>query len=161
MAKKTKKVRKQKAAVVDVKKAAANDKETRIEVKRVPKSGSAVAKGAAYSVLAGRPSRQVVTAVFGKKGYALSWIARAARMNVTPENLCARFKAEPEQMKAAWASLLEKKPLAFIESLRQIRYSRRHVLSHLSGISGHARFAKGVIRQTNALLLRSRPLGRR
>jgi len=109
MAKKTKKVRKRKPAVVDVKKAAANDKETPIEVKRVPKSGSAVAKGAAYSVLAGRPSMQAVSAVFGKTGYALSWVARAARMNVTPENLCARFKAEPERVKADWASLLEKK----------------------------------------------------
>jgi hypothetical protein len=109
MAKKSKKVRKTKAAVVDVKKAAANDKETPIEVKRVPKSGSAVAKGAAYSFLAGRPSKQAVATVFGKSGYALSWIARAARMNVTPENLCARFKAEPEQVKADWASLSEKK----------------------------------------------------
>jgi len=108
MTKKSKKVRKQKG-VVDVKKAAANDKETQIEVKRVPKSGSAVAKGAAYSVLAGRPSKQAVTAIFGKTGYALSWVARAARMNVTPENLSARFKAQPEQVKADWASLLEKK----------------------------------------------------
>src|SRR5258705_8923195 len=109
MAKKSKKVRKQKAAVVDVKKAAANDKETPIEVMRVPKSGSAVAKGAAYSVLAGRPSKQAVTAVFGKTGYALSWFARAARMNVTPENLCAWFKAEPQKVKTDWARLLEKK----------------------------------------------------
>ena len=108
MPKKSKKVRKQKA-VVDVKKAAANDKETQIEVKRVPKSGSAVAKGAAYSVLAGRPSKQAVTAVFGKTGYALSWVARAARMNVTPENLSARFKAQPEQVKADWDRLSEKK----------------------------------------------------
>jgi hypothetical protein len=92
-----------------VKKTAANDKETQIEVKRVPKSGSTVAKGAVYSVLAGRPSKQAVTAVFGKTGYALSWVARAARMNVTPENLCARFKAEPERVKGDWTSLLEKK----------------------------------------------------
>src|SRR5262249_53773905 len=46
--------------------------------KRLPKrNASAVAKGAAFSVLAGRPSKQAVTAVFGKAGYALSWIARA------------------------------------------------------------------------------------
>lgn len=109
MAKKSKKSRKRKADVIDVKKAAANDKETQIEVKRVPKSGSAVAKGAAYSVLAGRPSKQAVTAIFGKTGYALSWVARAVRMNVTPENLCGRFKANPQQVKADWASLLEKK----------------------------------------------------
>src|SRR5437764_10937236 len=109
MARKSKKLRKRKNAVVDVKKAAANDKETQIEVRRVPKSGSAVAKGAAYSVLAGRPSKQAVTAVFGKTGYSLSWVARAARMNVTPENLTARFKAQPEQVKADWDRLSEKK----------------------------------------------------
>ena len=107
MAKKSKKVRKKKAAVVDVKKAAANDKETPIEVKRVPKSGSAVAKGAAHSVLAGRPSKQAVTAVFGKTGYALSWVARAARMNVTPEELCERFKTEPIRVKKSWTDLTE------------------------------------------------------
>jgi hypothetical protein len=109
MARKAKKVRRPKAPVVDVKKAASNDKETPIEVKRVPKSGSAVAKGAAYSVLAGRPSKQAVTAVFGKTGYSYSWVKRAELMNATPENLCARFKAEPGQVKADWASLSEKK----------------------------------------------------
>ena len=35
--------------------------------KKLPKrNASAVAKGAAYAVLAGRPSKQAVTAVFGK-----------------------------------------------------------------------------------------------
>ena len=43
--------------------------------KRVPKRNtSAVAKGAAYAVLATRPSKQAVIAVFGKSGYALSWV---------------------------------------------------------------------------------------
>jgi len=105
MAKKSKKVRKQKAVVVDLKKAAANDKETPIEVKRVPKSGSVVAKGAAYSVLAGRPSKQAVTAVFGKTGYALSWAARADRLGVTPEELCERFKTDPNRVKKLWVEL--------------------------------------------------------
>jgi hypothetical protein len=106
MAKKSKKVRKQKAAVIDVKKAAANDKETPTEVKRVPKSGSAVAKGAAYSVLAGRPSKQAVTAVFGKTGYAVSWVARADRLGITPEELCDRFKTDPNRVKKLWADLM-------------------------------------------------------
>jgi hypothetical protein len=47
---------------VVVRRAAANHK------KLPKKSASAVAKGAAYGVLAGRPSKQAVTAVFGKTG---------------------------------------------------------------------------------------------
>jgi hypothetical protein len=54
-----------KASKARVGKAAANNK-------KVPKrNASAVAKGAAYAVLAGRPSKQAVIAVFGKTGYAL------------------------------------------------------------------------------------------
>ena len=109
MANKSKKARKQKAAVFDMKKAAANDQETPIEVKRVRKSGSAVAKGAAYAVLAGRPSKQAVTAVFGKTGYALSWVARAGRLGITPEELCDRFKTDPTRVKKLWAELIAEK----------------------------------------------------
>jgi len=108
MVKKTKKVAKKHAQVVDVKKAAANDKETPV-VKLPTKNASAVQKGATYAVLAGRPPKQAVTAVFGKTGYSYSWVKRAELMNVTPENLCARFKADPQQVKADWASPLEKK----------------------------------------------------
>lgn len=83
-------------------KAAANSK-------RLPKgNASAVAKGAAYSVLAGRPSKQSVTAVFGKTGYALSWIARADRLGVTTEELCNRFKTHPDRLKKLWAELRAK-----------------------------------------------------
>lgn len=71
MAKKSRKV-------VDVKKAAANDRETP-DVKLPKKNASAVATGAAYHVLAGRPSKQAVISVFGKSGYALSWVARAEK----------------------------------------------------------------------------------
>lgn len=98
--KKTKKARK--APVVDTKKLAGNDK-TRVP-KPPAKNASAVQKGATYAVLAGRPSKQAVTAVFGKSGYALSWVARAAKMNVTPKNLCARFKADAASVKADWAN---------------------------------------------------------
>jgi hypothetical protein len=108
MAKKSKNVRKAKTPVVDVKKLQAHDVES-VEVKLPAKNASAVQKGATYAVLAGRPSKQAVIACFGKNGYSLSWVARAVRMNVTPENLCARFKADPQQVKADWASLLEKK----------------------------------------------------
>jgi hypothetical protein len=74
--------------------------------KRLPKrNASAVAKGAAYSVLAGRPSTQAVTAVFGKTGYALSWVARANRLGITPEELCGRFKTDANKVKKLRAEL--------------------------------------------------------
>jgi len=74
--------------------------------KKLPKrNASAVAKGAAYAVLAGRPSQQAVTAVFGKTGYALSWVARADRLGITPVELCNRFKADPNRVKKLWADL--------------------------------------------------------
>lgn len=59
----------------------------------------------AYAVLAGRPSQQAVTAVFGKTGYALSWVARAERLGLTPEELCDRFKMDPNRVKKQWAEL--------------------------------------------------------
>jgi hypothetical protein len=92
-----------------VKKRQANDKSdiggAVLSVRVLSKSASAVQKGANLAVLAGRPSKQAVTAVFTKSGYALSWIARAARLGVTPEELCERFKTDPEGLKADWAKL--------------------------------------------------------
>ena len=74
--------------------------------KKLPKrNASFVAKGAAYAVLAGRPSKQAVIAVFGKSGYALSWVARANRLGITPEELCERFKADSNRVKKLWAEL--------------------------------------------------------
>ena len=66
---------------------------------------STAVKGAAYAVLAGRPSKQAVTAAFGKTGYALSWIARADRLGITPEELCGRFKTDANKVKKLWAEL--------------------------------------------------------
>jgi hypothetical protein len=81
--------------------------------KKLPKrNASAVAKGAAYSVLAGRPSKQSVTAVFGKTGYALSWLARADRLGITPEELCDRFKTDSNRVKKLWAELTVEKEKA-------------------------------------------------
>ena len=82
-----------------VRKAAANHR------KLPKKNASAVAKGAAYAVLAGHPSKQAVTAVFGKTGYALSWVARAERLGTTPEELCNRFKTDPNRVKKLWAEM--------------------------------------------------------
>ena len=84
-----KRVRKTK--VVDVKKAAANDKETPV-VKLPAKTASAVAKGAAYAV----------PAVFGKTGYAYSWVKRAEVLGVSTEELCGDFKSDPAGIKVAW-----------------------------------------------------------
>jgi hypothetical protein len=74
--------------------------------RKLPKrNASAVAKRAAYSVLAGRPSKQAVIAVFGKTGYALSWVVRADRLGITPEELCDRLKPDPNRVKMLWAEL--------------------------------------------------------
>jgi hypothetical protein len=123
-----KKVSKKSRKAVDVKSAAANDiqVEAPVMVKRltpediikqseapvvpadvqptapVAPKNQAIASGAAYHVLAGRPSKPAVVACFGKSGYALSWVARAAKMNVTPEALCEKFKADPAGLKSEW-----------------------------------------------------------
>jgi hypothetical protein len=72
-------------------------------------ASSAVATGAKLAALAGRPSKPAVVSVFGTTGYALSWLARAERLGITPERLCAKFKANPEGVKADWAALAAKK----------------------------------------------------
>jgi hypothetical protein len=83
-------------------------KTKKVATKKV-RAKSAVAAGAAYHVLAGRPSKQAVTAVFGSSGYALSWLARAQRLGITPDRLRAKFKADPQGVKADWAALTAKK----------------------------------------------------
>jgi hypothetical protein len=80
----------------------------KVTTKRV-RARSAVAAGAGYHVLAGRPSKPAVISVFTKAGYALSWLARAERLGITPERLCAKFKADPGGVKADWAALTAKK----------------------------------------------------
>jgi hypothetical protein len=95
-----------KSRKVRVGKAAANSK-------KLPKrNASAVAKGATYAVFAGRPSKQTVIAVFGKTGYALSWVARADRLDITPEELCDRFKTDPNRVKKLWTELAAEKEKA-------------------------------------------------
>jgi hypothetical protein len=98
-----KKNRKTKAVeVVDTKKLAANDvvvEETPLE-KLIP--ASAVGKGIAYHKLAGSPSKQSVTACFGKTGYAYSWVKRAEVLGVSTEALCEEFKADPAAVKVLW-----------------------------------------------------------
>jgi hypothetical protein len=51
------------------------------------------------------PSKQAVTAIFGKTGYALSWVARADRLGITPEELCNRFKTDSNRVKKLRAEL--------------------------------------------------------
>jgi hypothetical protein len=105
--KKTRKNRKA-TRVVDVKKAQAHDVEAPVVAKLPAKNASAVQKGVMYAVLAGRPSKQAVTAVFGKTGYTLSWIARAERLGVSVEELCERFKQDANEVKRLWAELAAK-----------------------------------------------------
>ena len=66
-------------------------------------------KGTKLAELAGRPSKQAVISVFGTTGYALSWVTRAKRLGIKPEELCLRFKTEAQGVKAAWAALSQKK----------------------------------------------------
>jgi hypothetical protein len=100
---------------VDFKAAAANDVPTAAEttlpltaeqiVKQPERSerGSAVASGFQYNKLAGKPTKQQVIAVFGQSGYsAYSWVSRAAKLGITPEELCEKFVADPKAVKELW-----------------------------------------------------------
>jgi hypothetical protein len=80
----------------------------KVTTKKV-RAKSAVSAGAACHVLAGRPSKQAVTAVFGTSGYALSWLARVERLGITPERLLREVQGSPEGVKADWAALTAKK----------------------------------------------------
>ncbi len=108
-----------KTHVPDFKQAAANDDSpTRPVIRRKPKTvkdapvakvparnASLVAKGAAYHQLAGKPTKQAVVACFGKSGYALSWVNRADRLGITPQELCEQFRDNPAQVADRWAAL--------------------------------------------------------
>jgi hypothetical protein len=99
--KKSKKSRK----VRDVKKAQANDKETALD-KLIPRSE--VGKGVAMHAIAGSPTKDAVIAVFGKSGYALSWVARAERMSMKAEDLCNDFRLDPKAVKVRWEAVSKK-----------------------------------------------------
>jgi hypothetical protein len=93
------------ARAKDAKSAAANDV-VEVPTPKLPaKNASLVAKGAAYHVLAGRPSKDAVVKCFGKSGYALSWVSRAERLGVTPQELCEAFAANPNKVADKWAAL--------------------------------------------------------
>lgn len=88
----------------DFKAAAAHDVETPA-TKLPAKNALLVAKGAAYHVLAGRPSKHAVVACFGKSGYALSWVRRAERLGITPQELCEAFRHDAARVKDQWAAV--------------------------------------------------------
>ena len=92
------------APAKDFKSAAAHDV-VEAPAKLPAKNASLVAKGAAYHVLAGRPSKDAVVKCFGKSGYALSWVSRAERLGVTPQELCEAFAANPTKLADKWAAL--------------------------------------------------------
>jgi hypothetical protein len=105
--------------VHDFKAAAANDDTpTAPVVRRKPKkvkeapvakaparNASLVAKGAAYHQLACKPTKQAVVTCFGKSGYALSWVNRADKLGITPQELCEQFRTNPAQVADRWATL--------------------------------------------------------
>lgn len=78
------------------------------EVKLPARNASLTAKGAAYAVIAGRPSKQAVTFVFGSKGYGFSWIKRAQILGVKPEDLAADFAKDQMEVKARWEAATAK-----------------------------------------------------
>lgn len=114
------KSRKASKKVVDTKMVAANDKTPtptpNITPRLTPETiinrserGAAVASGFAYNKLAGKPSKQQVIAVFGQSGYAAySWVSRAAKLGITPEELCAKFVADPKAVKELWTKATTK-----------------------------------------------------
>lgn len=109
--------------VIDVKMAAANDHtplvigsksvadsvakvvKDKTEVKPPARNASAVRKGATYHKMAGSPSKDAVVAVFGKTGYALSWIGRAERLGIGTEELCQQFRDDAALVKKSWDGL--------------------------------------------------------
>jgi len=95
--------------LLDVKSAAANDKPEVPAPKLPAKNASLVAKGAAYHVMAGHPRKDAVIACFGKSGYTLSWVSRAERLGVTPQELCEQFRTSPTHLADKWAALSEAK----------------------------------------------------
>lgn len=110
--------------IVDVKAVAANDTQPAVEAPVAetpaatkvvhaappqPTSTTATGLGAYYAGLAGRPSKPSVIYVFTKTGYALSWVQRAVRLGITPEELCEQFRTDAEGLKARWAALTAKK----------------------------------------------------
>src|ERR1700685_1786559 len=103
-----------KVVAVDVKAAQANDKpETVVAAPEAPapkplaKNASPVAKGLHYHKLAGSPSKPAVVAVFGSAGYAKSWTQRAKELECTPEELCAMFVKNPNEVKVVWTDRME------------------------------------------------------
>jgi hypothetical protein len=95
------------AAAAGATEALAEVKAVVAKVKATPQA-KATKAGAGFHVLAGRPSKQAVVAVFGPGGYAMSWASRAAILKVTPENLAARFVHQREQLKSDWAEATAK-----------------------------------------------------
>lgn len=116
--KSTKSARKSRKVVTDVKRAQANDiqpeqaaapkqKATALaEVKTLAANASPVQRGIYFNGLAGVKDKHAVIAVFGLGGYAAySWDKRAEKLGISTEELCTRFRNNPDLIKAAWAAL--------------------------------------------------------
>jgi hypothetical protein len=84
----------QAAAKADVKKAAANDKPEAASTMTPEERGKARAAGLRLYKLAGRPSKKDFIAVFGPKGVAWTWEARARAVGLTStEEVASKFQS--------------------------------------------------------------------
>jgi hypothetical protein len=86
----------QAAAKADVKKAAANDKAEAVPASTMTpeEQGKARAEGLRLYKLAGRPSKKDFIAVFGPKGVAWTWEARAKAVGLSsPEEVASKFQS--------------------------------------------------------------------
>jgi hypothetical protein len=112
MSKKTKSPRKSRKVVAeDVKKAAAHDvpevaPNQSATAKTLAPNASPVQRGIYFNGLAGVKDKHAVIAVFTKAGYsAYSWDKRAEKLGISTEELCERFRTNPDLVKTAWAAL--------------------------------------------------------
>lgn len=62
--------------------------------------------GSRLHLLSGKPRKHAVVAVFGWSGYKeMSWAMRAKRLGISAEDLCQRFRNDPNEVKKMWDGL--------------------------------------------------------
>lgn len=79
--------------------AKAHPDEVRANVKDARK---AMPNGQRLHLLAGKPTKDAVIAVFGKSGYSVSWVTRSKRLGISAEELCQKFRNNPNEVKKMW-----------------------------------------------------------
>lgn len=70
----------------------------------------AMPNGHRLHLLAGKPTKDAVIAVFGRTGYRdMSWFTRAKRLGISAEELCQKFRNDPNEVKKTWEGREAKK----------------------------------------------------